>query len=207
MFKKNMNRVDIIQTLIDKCKAESYLEIGVQSGNCFSAIKCKSKIGVDPDSKYTDNVFKCTSDEFFKIHVKATKFDVIFIDGLHTAEQVEKDIENAIKVVSDKGYVVVHDCNPTKEEEQRVPRETKRWNGSVWRGWVRQRYALAYKMVVVDVDEGCGVISISSTIDDEKHSHLNITDANLTYANLEKNRKKWLGLILEDQFVEWLKNN
>ena len=206
MFRKNsMDRIEIIQSLIDKCKATSYLEIGVQNGNCFSAIKCEHKIGIDPESKYVENVFKCTSDEFFSLHVKATKFDVIFIDGLHTAEQVEKDIENALKVLNINGYIVCHDCNPTKEEEQIVPRMSKRWNGSVWKGWVRQRYALAYKMFVVDCDEGCGVISISSLIDDEKHSHMNLTDKNLTYANLEKNRKKWLGLIAVEEFVEWLK--
>ena len=42
-----------------------------------------------------------------------TKFDVIFIDGLHLAEQVERDIENSLDFIKEDGYF--YDCNPPSE--------------------------------------------------------------------------------------------
>ena len=48
-----------------------------------------------------------TSDKFFKDN---EKFDIIFIDGLHTFEQTIKDIDNSIKFLRDKGVILIHDC-------------------------------------------------------------------------------------------------
>jgi hypothetical protein len=39
-----------------------------------------------------------TSDEFFEIN-KST-YDIIFIDGLHIDEQVERDIINGLKILN-----------------------------------------------------------------------------------------------------------
>ena len=47
------------------------------------------------------------------------KFDLIFIDGLHLANQVQKDIENSLKFIKDEGFIVLHDCNPPSEYHQR----------------------------------------------------------------------------------------
>ena len=44
-----MKRTDIIQSLINKTSAENYLEIGVSAGENFRDIKCKNKVGVDPE--------------------------------------------------------------------------------------------------------------------------------------------------------------
>ncbi len=44
-----MNRVQIIQSLIDRYNFKSYLEVGVQAGHCFNTIQCAHKVGVDPD--------------------------------------------------------------------------------------------------------------------------------------------------------------
>ena len=49
--------------------------------------------------------FKLTSDDFFEKLDKGEvlsndiRFDVIFVDGLHTAVQVDKDIQNAFDAV------------------------------------------------------------------------------------------------------------
>ena len=79
-----MTRTDIIQLLIDKIKAKSYLEIGVSGGENFQTIRCENKVGVDPELTSPATIF-LTSDEFFKQN-KDT-FDVIFVDGLHHADQ------------------------------------------------------------------------------------------------------------------------
>jgi hypothetical protein len=95
-----------------------YLEIGVWEGSTFKYINSNDKDGVDPgqycDSSYVN--YKMTSDDFFKINTK--KYDVIFIDGLHTAHQVTKDIHNSINFLNDGGIIVLDDVYPHAESEQ-----------------------------------------------------------------------------------------
>lgn len=145
-----MNRVNIIQVLIDKYHYKHFLEIGTRDGACLNAIKCDLKIGVDPDESSAANVHM-TSDEFFnnltyagmyqKKGSKETqtyllkhkgirtnielpingKFDIIFIDGLHHSEQVIKDILNSLEILNEGGAIVMHDCLPTSEFMQIIP--------------------------------------------------------------------------------------
>ena len=88
----------VINDVITRYKKTSYLEIGCAEDKNFSAIYCDKKIGVDPNSRGTH---KMTSDKFFKDN-KDT-FDVIFIDGLHTKEQVSKDISNSLECLNSNG--------------------------------------------------------------------------------------------------------
>ena len=76
---------DVINFLIRQYGYRSYLEIGVDKNRNYNHIECKLKHGVDPNVPCT---FKMTSDEFFA--TTSTMYDLIFIDGLHEAEQVEK---------------------------------------------------------------------------------------------------------------------
>ena len=108
-----MNRTAIINYLISRCKAKSYLEIGVWSGNNFDNVVCEKRVGVDPAPEQLKNPGLCrvmTSDEFFAQNTET--FDVIFIDGLHHADQVYKDLVNAAKCLNPNGYIVCHDMNP-----------------------------------------------------------------------------------------------
>ena len=99
-------------------KDPEYLEIGVQHANTFRAVNSCSKDGVDPgiyvDSPYVN--FKMTSDAFFEINTK--KYDFIFIDGLHTAYQVTKDLHNSIRCLNDGGVIMLDDVFPHSKSEQ-----------------------------------------------------------------------------------------
>jgi len=212
-----MTRTEIIQALIDKYKLKSYIEIGTQKKcNNFDKIKCEYKLSVDPDLN-SDADVHLTSDEFFVsldrvvemdltttgdilpnvIRNSLNKFDLIFIDGLHEEEQALRDIENSLSCLSDNGFIVVHDCNPTSELVQRVPRESKQWTGNVWKAWVRLRERDNLMMFVVDCDWGCGVIA-----GNKKSLSLNRIDE-LTYENLDKNRERWLNLVDPIFFKTW----
>ena len=53
-----------------------------------------------------------TSDDFFRDNKE--KFDLIFIDGLHETNQVDRDIENSLKFINKGGTILLHDCLPKK---------------------------------------------------------------------------------------------
>jgi hypothetical protein len=112
MFKNNLSepevirnlistvkRFDLINYLIEKYKVINYLEIGVFKGENIREIKAPHKDGVDPgiEGYVPPEVnYPMTSDNFFEL-IKGhdeIKYDLIFIDGLHHADQVAKDIQN-----------------------------------------------------------------------------------------------------------------
>ncbi len=77
------------------------------------------KTGVDPSPRRVLaewEMHQMTSDAFFATNT--SKFDLIFIDGLHTSDQVIKDIFNALAALAKNGVIAVHDCNPMTEEAQ-----------------------------------------------------------------------------------------
>jgi hypothetical protein len=160
-----MNRTDVINLLIWNYKFETYLEIGIRNPNHnFNKICVKRKYGVDVKPILGHNgtrVWNKTSDRLFSYLPKQFKFDVIFIDGDHTEAQAMKDIKNSMKHLTDKGIIVLHDCNPTTEWLQREKKQgCGNWNGTVWKAFVRYRYENPNKlMFVVDCDFGVGIIS------------------------------------------------
>jgi len=189
-----MKRTEIIQTLISKSEANSYLEIGLGEGGNFKSIKCKNKVGVDPFFKYNDTL-KMTSDEFFKDNVEV--FDVIFIDGLHSSKQVYRDIDNSLNCLSENGYIICHDMNPHSEIIQKYPQEQDgEWTGDCWKALVKLRTEVnEYTIHVVDTDYGCGIIS-------KGYNQTLVLNEDLTWENFDKNRVEWLNLISVKQFID-----
>ncbi len=111
----------------------SYLEVGVAKLDNFKHIKIDNKKGIDPTATKSENIVKTDSDEFFKSN--KDKFDCIFIDGLHHAEQLEKDVINAYKYLNKGGCLILHDINPFTKEMAIVPRTQEQWTGDCFRVW------------------------------------------------------------------------
>jgi hypothetical protein len=201
---EKINRLVLIQKLIDKIDAQSYVEIGLGEGDVFTNIKCPKKYGVDP--QFGDFVFtkgsKCiirpthemTSDQFFQQNKET--FDVIFIDGMHEASYAERDINNSISCLNDGGYIVCHDMNPLTRESQIVPRSQIYWHGDAWKAWVNIRKTNPnITMCVIPQDCGLGIIQKGT------QQLLNLNGLDITYDNLEKNREEWLNLISLEVFL------
>lgn len=174
-------RWNVINELIKAHDLGSYLEIGVQNRVNFDKILCKVRHGVDPESPAQD-VMGVTSDDFFS-KFRAKDYDIVFIDGLHHADQVERDIVNASQFAK---WIVLHDCNPPSEESQRVPRETKVWTGDVWRAFVgfRQKYP-EFETYCHEFDFGVGVIKVERPVEPGF-----LTD--MRYADFHRNKKELL---------------
>jgi hypothetical protein len=195
-----MDKSIVLNKIINKFKYVSYLEIGVSCGHLFSKINCKRKVGVDPYKNFANLTYKMISDDFFLINKE--KFDIVFIDGLHHCEQVDKDFENSLKILQKKGLILFHDCNPTcKEHQGRNPIVTE-WTGDCWKSFVKIRQNYNVETFVIDTDWGIGVFN-PSIITDNKLS-LNI---DLSYENFNINKKNWLNLKTINEFEEWLVKN
>lgn len=193
-----IRRSAILNTLADKYAYQSYLEIGQgRREQNLDWIQCRVRVGVDPAPE-VNAAFQMTSDEFFTIN--NDRFDLIFIDGLHHANQVGRDILSALAILNENGTIVVHDCNPTTEQMQLVPRKKgTAWTGDVWKTWVRLRATRPdLTMLVVDTDFGCGVIRRG------RQGPIKIA-GELTYDRLEQNRVQWLNLMSVQDFLAGLR--
>ena len=163
-------RLDLITALIRKFQYDSYLEIGCRDDETFKDVPCKNKVGVDPEKGGTH---RQTSDVFFDLILTDTASifwrDLIFIDGLHTKEQVMKDVDNSLICLDNRGVIVVHDCIPKTEECQLSieefrdkydvePPDGRPWNGDVWKGFWELAKRPDIDLAILDQDWGCGVI-------------------------------------------------
>ena len=152
-WSKTPSRTEIIQKIINKQAYKNYLEIGCDNDENFSKVYIDNKVGVDP---LKGGTLRMTSDEFFKNN--KDYFDIIFLDGLHTYEQTIKDIDNSLKVLNDKGVIIIHDCLPKKIWNQIVPRMYGHWNGDVWKAIVHSRTYAYADTYTLKADHGLGII-------------------------------------------------
>ncbi|MBL7889948.1 MAG: class I SAM-dependent methyltransferase [Bacteroidia bacterium] len=211
--KKTILRTDVLNYLLSQQKktAPIYLEIGVRNPDeNFNKIKCAIKYSVDPGIEYKPNPvdFKMTSDEFFlklkegKILNPDIKFNIVFIDGMHTAEQVEKDVENALTFLAEDGYLVLHDCNPPTEYHARedhyfnLSPARNNWNGSVWKAFYKLRLNPNISCCCIDSDWGVGVISKKKYFDHLKENF----NPFFEYRIFNNRRKDSLNLIDFEEF-------
>lgn len=179
-----MDRVELLQRLIDAVDARLYLEIGVKRGGTFLRLRARRKIAVDPrpmlprravlaaalrDPRNLSNrVVARTSDAFFADpprRLLAGHLDVAFVDGLHTYEQSLRDVEHCVAWLAPGGVVVLHDCNPgdavAAEAVAAPPADAREgWSGDVWKTIVHLR-ALRRDLetFVLDADCGLGVVT------------------------------------------------
>lgn len=131
-----------------------YLEIGVESGRTLRDVKIQKKYAVDPYFHFntffpsrTYRFYKTDSDSFFnKILKSEIRFEIIFLDGLHTFEQTWKDLQNSLKFVANNSIIIVDDTIPI-DESSSLPDQSAcykmreslgnshdlRWHGDVYK--------------------------------------------------------------------------
>lgn len=212
-------RSEIINYLLSlNPKDAFYLEIGVRNpAHNFSHIKATNKYSVDPGLEFKQNPvdFKMTSDDFFKklsnheILSKDIKFDVIFIDGLHLAEQVDRDISNSLKYIKDEGFIVLHDCNPPTQWHAResfnywLTPAQHYWNGTTWKAFLKWRCSPIVNSCCIDADWGVGILSRKQQIG----KHIKFNNPFYEFETLNKKREESLNLLNFETFKKLIKNH
>jgi hypothetical protein len=139
-----INRHEVINYVSDP--QDKYLEIGVETGYTFNNTHFKNKIGVDPSPSFrSENLVLKTSDDYFEnLNPNDTRFDVVFIDGMHQTEFVLNDINNSITFLNDNGKILLDDIIPLNIDEQlKIPikhsyedgilKTMVPWTGDVWK--------------------------------------------------------------------------
>jgi|TARA_R110000796_G_scaffold185580_2_gene302415 hypothetical protein len=158
-------RKDVINYFVKKNGYNSYLEIGLYGApRTFNDIRCEIKNSVDPNPR-ANAEFCTTSDHFFEdiendlsSILPDFKWDIIFIDGDHYHETVDRDVPNALNHLSEGGTIIMHDCAYGEGPTPANSRGT-----DVWKSWVKLRCTRSdLKMNVINIDWGVGVIQRGS---------------------------------------------
>ena len=170
----NSDRVEVLNAISKKISAKKYLEIGCDLNQVFDKVDCNFKIGVDPERGGT---IRDTSDNFFKYN--EDKFDLIFIDGLHTFEQIFKDFNNSFNCLNEGGYIVMHDLIPRTWLEEHVPRISNNWCGDVWKISFLLNNIEDHKYNLLLTDFGLGIFKKKNKY--LKTNNINISKKNFSY--------------------------
>ncbi|MCV7347675.1 class I SAM-dependent methyltransferase [Mycolicibacterium rhodesiae] len=217
-----VNRIRAVQQALSMRSNPVYLEIGVSRGQAFQRISADVKLAVDPAFRLTDRTrelanakgrvveyFEITSDAFFENEaalLEQNPVDVALIDGLHTYEQVVRDVENTVRYLKDDGVIFLHDCNPPFElagrraeswdefmAQQSGPLKIGIWNGDVWKAIVELRSTRPDLLVgVLKCDQGVGFVRKGSPESTLSYSPKQVEA--LTYADLKADRTRLLNL-------------
>ena len=158
--KSPYNRLSLISLAISQTMMKkgyencNYLEIGCFDNKAFDTIPLplEQKIGVDP---LRGGTHRMTSDVFFLKNKK--KFDVIFIDGLHSYDQCIKDCTNSINFLNEDGIIILHDMMPRHKTE-----ESPKFSGDVWKVAFELCQSENVKFVIANIDQGVGLLKITT---------------------------------------------
>lgn len=165
------------------------------------------------------SLVKLTSDDFFEEEKKASsgiggavdrslrKWDIIFIDGLHEAEQVYKDIQNSLRHLNPGGTIVLHDANPPKYEHTTTGVDGC-WTGDTYKAVIKfiDNYETEHTFNTVDTDWGVGIIQKGtwdwmSVMQPHSHGFTRLRDES-EWDFFNNNRKDLINLITVEQFKE-----
>lgn len=213
----NLDAHTLINELITKYNYTSYLECGTQSVHqTFNKVNAAFKECIEPYPKSDGITYVMTSDDAFKvIRDKNIKYDIIYIDGLHEAHQVERDIKNSLCCLNKgctvdgcyrKSIIILDDTNPRLEihtgDFDKAVKETGCWTGDVYR--VVSKCHKYFDLYTIDEK------LTGSTIMIPKYDNMTIEESlvdDITWQEFDMNRRTILNSISITNLRLLMKNN
>jgi len=202
-----IQKIELINYFTAKFRYCRYLEIGSLYQETFKSIQAAIKHDVEPFPRSGIPAFKMTSDNFFsgeKHIITGTslifrQYDIIFIDGLHLAEQVVSDVYNAVEMLSETGYIILHDCYPQKETHQTRRQTDNLWMGDVWKAqaWLVNQFPNKI-CTIEDSNCGCGIIKGRLQFTPPAVNKI----LKLTWKDFENHKKEILNLVSWDDYTK-----
>jgi SAM-dependent methyltransferase len=131
----------VLQRLHEALDPRLYLEIGVRRGRSLALARGLA-VGVDPAPEVTEPlsaaavVFPETSDHFFDHSAESALeggVDLAFIDGMHLAENVLRDIIGVERHARPGALLAIDDIFPNHPLQAERCRCTRVWCGDVWK--------------------------------------------------------------------------
>ena len=147
------NRIALVNHLLRRIPDAAYLEIGCDREALFRSVPVADKTGVDP---VRGGTVRSTSDAFFATNDR--RFDLCFIDGLHSYEQTRRDVVAALAAMKPGGWILIHDLLPRSWEEEHVPRFREEWTGDVWKVAVDLAASPDVDFAIAAIDHGVGIV-------------------------------------------------
>ena len=119
----NTNITNVVNYLVEQNNYKKYLEIGVWDGRVFNKVVCDFRCGIDKRVKisYTTSdkikLMDIESSEFFAQNNET--FDIIVLSRKNSFESIKQDLNNALKILSENGTIVINNCNPTEDDVEK----------------------------------------------------------------------------------------
>jgi len=176
-----------------------YLEIGCQGDATFTIMQAQTRaalvrrlgfpsadaamvevqrFGVDP---VRGGNLRMTSDAFFADpRFRSLRFHTVFVDGLHEAQQVLRDVENSLARLEEGGAIVMHDIGAPNRRMEMWPADpddatdsalsgdgghrmpwrmgSGGWNGDTWRAMASLLTRHDVVAAMVESDNGVGLV-------------------------------------------------
>ena len=136
--------------------ANSYLEIGVYAGGTFFPVDVARKVAVDVKFRFDVNelsdpratYFQMSSNAYFLGPGAEERFDLIYLDGMHTFEQTLIDFNASLLVSHEQSAILIDDTVPSDVysalPNQRQAIKFRQKAGGKGRGW----HGDVFKLVV-----------------------------------------------------------
>jgi hypothetical protein len=210
-------RGSFVKNTICSLGFKTYLEIGLSHNPKapYRLITDNSiyKTSIDYD-KTTKPDYCMSSDEFFnKLRLEKTdfnekhKWDCIFIDGDHFAEQVYLDLNNAFKHLSDNGVIFMHDSLPWLYD---MTIEEKVWSreATCQDAWKVIEFCLKERgdMHVCTIEENGGGIGVITKCSSPRPMLPREFNRFYQFGVYNRDKFKFMNTIKSDNLLKWIKS-
>ena len=167
----------------------------MQKGFTLEAV-AGERVGVDPYPRFDSSdlpagvtFFETKSRDFFSSSM-LTDFDLVFLDGLHTAEETYRDFVSSLRMLSSNGAILIDDVLPS-DEASSLPdlshsNEQKRQAGILHNRWYGDVWRLAYLIMFGPIAPAFRTLLIGSGKAEHQHSQLLVVPTTHTATKMPK---------------------